>query len=1174
MSLPKDDHLAKLTGTAYPGAPLTESSTIKDWLDHPTGRALFLAAWGARDDFDDQSLSPISSSKLPHLVLLSGGQFPQEALEQLWEHAAAASILEVRAPDAGVGRQYGSDAGDLPEWNDIAVYDVNSEPPHATLMPYDSVEQALRGDRTDSSFRLSLDGDWRFSWSKTPATRVENFFEESFDDSSWGSLPVPASWQLHGYDFPVYTNLAYAWTGPNGGDEQPSPLGNYPHAPTRYNPVGQYRRLIELPPGWDGRQVFIHFEGVESAYYLWVNGKKVGYREDSYSSSEFNITSFLRPGTNQVSVEVYRWCNGSYLENQDNTQLSGIFRSVYLFSTPAVHVRDFRLTTPLSDDYTAASLDVQVTLRGYGGDNEGRLYTVTAELYDDDTPVPGAHLALPAVAGRRCSDVVVSGRIPVSSPRLWSAEQPNLYGVVLQLIDPSGAVIETLSQQIGFREAAIVEGVFRINGKTVSLRGVNRHEWDPHTGRSLTVESMVHDIRLMKQNNINAVRTSHYPNDPRWYELADRLGLYVFDEANNETHILRPNVPGNLPELTDALVWRMQNMVHRDKNHASVVAWSLGNESGVGSNLEAMYRWVKEYDPTRPIHYADATGDPSGIVPETISDFDAEFYTPVDLMQQRAHRGNRPYLLTEYAFSKGNTAGYLERYWDIIRSYPDSLQGGFIWDWQDKGLWWPVPGGAPGTQFLSHGGDWGDRPHDLTEAMSGIVLSDRTPTPKLAETKQAYQPIQVSPVDLAAGEVALKNEYLFTDLDAFTAKWQVFENGARVQEGTLASGQLNAAPGETVTVHIPYSLPKPKGGAEYWLNLTFTLEDRTVWSDPGHVVSFHQFRLPVARGKSARMTPSDLDALALADDGDAIVVRGERFTVTVDSATGRLTSLVYDGQEMLASELHPNFVRSPTDADRGYAGLTEDVTKPWWRAGEQWTCTRLTVSHPRPSTVLIDVEGAVTTFGQAPVTSHQRVRMTIFGNGQIRVESIFAPADDAPRAPVIGVTMGVAKELDRIRWYGRGPHESTADRKASTFFGEFQGAVADQVTRYCRPQDSANKADIRWAALTDDSGRGLLFAADGDGVFFNAQPHGPAEMARVLHWHELPESERIVVRVDGAQEGVQGGNWDVAPRPAQYQLPPSRGVQKTQFRIMPVTAIVKTADIAQVVIDDPAVPSL
>lgn len=1159
-------------------ALLTDSSTVGEWLDHSIGRAMFLAALGASDDFDVRSLSPIASSTLPQLVLLRGGDFPQEALERLWEQAAAASIRKVRAHNTDTDHGSGSGDGHPPEWNDIAVYEVNSEPAHATLMPYDCLERALRGNRTDSGFRLSLDGDWRFRWSKNPATRVETFFQESFDDSSWGTLPVPSSWQLHGYDFPVYTNFTYAWTGANGGDEQPSPLGNYPHAPTRYNPVGQYRRMIDVPPHWDGRQVFIHFEGVESAYYLWVNGTQVGYREDSFSSSEFNITSFLHPGSNQICIEVYRWCSASYLENQDITQLSGIFRSVYLYSTPPVHIRDFRLSTPLSDDYINASLDVQVTLRDYVGESEGEHYAVTAHLYDGESAVSGVTLTLPAIVGPRLSDVTIGGKVPVATPRLWSAEQPNLYRVVLQLADPTGAIVETLSQHIGFREAAIKDGVFRINGKVASLRGVNRHEWDPHTGRTLSVESMVEDIRLMKQNNINAVRTSHYPNDPRWYELADRFGLYLFDEANNETHILRPNVPGDMPELTEALVWRMQNMVHRDKNHASVVAWSLGNESGVGSNLEAMFNWVKEYDPSRPVHYADATGDPSGVVPHALSDFDAEFYTPVDQMAERAQRGDRPYLLTEYAFSKGNTAGYLDRYWDVIRRYPDSLQGGFIWDWQDKGLWWPAPGG-PGIEFLSHGGDWGDSPNDLTEAMSGIVLSDRTPTPKLAETKHAYQPIQVIPVDLRSGVLTVTNEHLFTDLAAFTIEWQVLENGAKVQEGTLDGDKLSAAPGETVAVRVPYTLPSPNSDAEHWLNLSFVLEDRTDWSDPGHVVSFHQFPLPVEHRKSARITSSDLDALELAEDDDAIVVRGRSFTVTFDSATGRLTSLAYHGREMLASELHPNFFRGPTDADRGYAGSAEDVTKPWARAGQEWTCTGLTVSHPRLSTVVIDAVGSVTTLGHAPVASQQRVRITVFGNGQIRVESVFTPADDAPRTPVIGVTMSVAKELAFIRWYGRGPHESTADRKASTVFGEFQGTVAGQVTRYGRPQDSANKANTRWVALTDESGGGLLFAADGHeddggGIFFNAQPHSPAELARTLHWYELPASERVVVRVDGAQEGVQGGNWDVPSRPAKYQLPASRGAQITRFRITPLTAGDKAADLALVAIEDPAVPRL
>ncbi|MFB7892886.1 glycoside hydrolase family 2 TIM barrel-domain containing protein [Microbacterium sp. NPDC056044] len=1140
---------------AHASALLSDTSSIRDWLNHPVGRTLFLEALGADADFEEGMLLPISTSPLTHLVVLSDGLFPQDALTALWERAAAESAFI-----GGASRPL-STAGDAPEWNDITVYDMNSEPAHATLLPYETTAQALRADITDTPYRLDLNGRWRFAWSENAASRVADFFDPAFDDSSWDTIPVPSSWQLHGFDFPIYTNFIYPWTGANGRDEQPTLLGDYPHAPTVYNPVGQYRRQFEIPAGWEGRRVFVRFEGVESAFYLWVNGHRVGYREDSYSPSEFDITSFLQEGTNQLSVEVYRWCNGSYLENQDNTRLSGIFRDVSLFSTPSVHLRDFRIVTALSGDFTSASLQVEASVRGYDGSAEGQHYTVTAQLYDAGAPIPGVAVKMPVTVSPVGSDAVVSSSVAAGSPRLWSAEAPNLYQLVLQLLDANGVVVETLSQRVGFRETAIIDGVFCINGKPVSLRGVNRHEWDPRTGRTLTLQSMIDDIRLMKQNNINAVRTSHYPNDPRWYDLADRFGLYIFDEANNETHALRPQVPGGRPELTEHLVWRMSNMVHRDKNSPSVVAWSLGNESGVGANLEAMYDWVKKYDPTRPVHYADATGDPSGVVPPAISDFDAEFYTPLDQLAARASRGNRPFVLTEYAFSKGNTSGYLDVYWDIIRRFPSRLQGGFIWDWQDKGLLWPVPG-ADGSSYLAFGGDWGDEPNNLNEAMSGIVLSDRTPTPKLAETKHAYRPVDIHPVDVMRGEFTLTNEYSFTDLAAYRLEWRILENGLLLARGTVEGAELGSAPGTTIPVCLPYSLPDPQAGAEYWVNLTVTLQDRTPWSEPGHVVSLQQFPLPV----QARSTvPSPLDEggpLDVLKTAHTVVVRGQGFAASVDARLG-LTSLAYDDREMLETPLRANYVRSPTDSDRGLLSAEGDVTTPWQMADESFTVSRFSLAQSRPSVVIVDIEGTVSSSPPVGSSSRQHLRVTIFGSGQVIVESVLDPSADAPRTPVSGVTLTLSKELGRLRWYGRGPHESTADRKASTVFGEFTAEVAQWATKYSRPQDSGNMADTRWAAVTDEDGRGVLFVADERTFFFNAQLHTPEAMSAALHWHELPPSTGTVIRIDGAQEGVQGGNWDVPERPIEYTLPASRGLQRTRFRIIPLTTQVSPGDAAR-----------
>jgi len=1056
-----------------------------------------------------------------------------------------------------------------PEWNDPAVYEWGSEPAHATLVTYDTLAQAKRADRSASVFRASLDGDWRFRWSPNPESRQPDFAGEDADDSGWDLMPVPSSWQLHGYDYPIGVNTVLPWTGENGLNEQPAPTGDYPHAPTRYNPVGQYRTTFDLPDGWAGRHTFVQFEGVESAYYVWINGQRIGYRGDSYTRGEFDLTPHLHSGRNVLAVEVYRWSTGSYLENQDNVRLSGIFRSVLLLSRPPVFIRDFTVRTPLADDFSEAALELSVEVRENTGTSTGEELQVRATLFDGtdaeavevwSRSAPVAPVA-PVAPARDAFAALVE---PVLSPRLWSAEHPELYTLVVELCDANGSVVDRVSTRVGFRRVGIVDGVYRINGQALSLRGVNRHEWSPRTGRTLGSADMIADIVLMKQNNINAVRTSHYPNDPRWYELADEYGLYVFDEANNETHINRidadgrPNIPGDRPELRAPLLWRMRNVVDRDKNHACVIAWSIGNESGVGSNLTAMYDWAKEHDPTRPVSYQDATGSGSMVVPSDTSDFDGDFYPPVSELITRAGRDPRPYLLVEYAFSQGNTSGYLDEHWAAIRENPGRVLGGFLWDWADKGLWWDVPG-RPGEQFLAYGGDWGDDPNEDSAHMSGLVLADRTPTPKLEEARLAYQPVSIALADLDPRTIRITNEYLFTNLDEHRLHWAVTEDGIEISRGTIPGDQLSIEPQHSADIVLPYSLPEqPQRGSEYRLELSLVLEAPTSWADAGHVVARAQHALPVAAPARAITPSAEPASPQVRETGQVIDVDGEGFAVSIDRSTGRLTSLRYDGRDMLASDLMPNYWRTPNDPELSIPEFRETLPEPsgpWRGVGEDWTISEIE-SSTVPGAVRVAVHGSVTTTmpfrpDNRITTSPQSIVYTIHGTGQVDVRSTFEPVPGTPNPQVVGTTFGLRPEFARIEWYGRGPWESTADRKSSAFFGRYSGAVADQVTRYSRPQDSGNKADTRWAALTDDDGRGVLLVAE-EGMYLNVQPNSPAELAGHRHWHEVPESWRTVVRVDAAQEGVQGGNWDQLRRPEKYSNTPSKGPYSVLYRILPV----------------------
>jgi beta-galactosidase len=567
------------------------------------------------------------------------------------------------------------------EWNGhLDVFRLGTEPAHTTLMPYESLGQALAADRTRSPYRQSLDGDWRFTHVDRPADKLDDFYRTDLDDSGWGTVPVPSAWQLHGHDAPIYVNITYPWWGANGLGEEAQP----PAAPTRYNPVGQYRRSFTVPRGWAGRRTFLHFEGVKAAHYVWINGQLAGYHEDSYTPAEYDITPYLKDGANQVAVEVYRYSDGDWLQDQDMIRLSGIFRSVYLFSTPAVHLRDFKIETPLGDGHTSAALSLTASVRDYAGDAAGAAYTVETQLYDAagkavwDRP-------LTAAAPLTGSETSVKAARAVPAPRLWSAEDPYLYTAVLRLRDPAGKVTETLSHRVGLREFALTDGLMRINGKPVSLRGTNRHEMHPDRGSALTRADLVEDIRIIKRLNINSVRTSHYPNNPLWLELADEYGLYLVGETNLETHGVSDRVPGSDPAWTKVCVDRAQNMVHRDKNHASAVIWSLGNESGGGTAFNAMYDWIHGYDQTRVIHYEgdDRPGR---------SDIRSAMYESPSRVEARAAdtADTRPYVMVEYAHSMGNSTGNFKEYWDVVRRH-DVLQGGWIWDFVDQALNWPTP---------------------------------------------------------------------------------------------------------------------------------------------------------------------------------------------------------------------------------------------------------------------------------------------------------------------------------------------------------------------------------------------------------------------------------------------------------------------------------------------------
>jgi beta-galactosidase len=794
----------------------------------------------------------------------------------------------------------------LQDWENPGISGINKEAGHSTLMPFADRSAALAGSREESPFYQSLNGAWQFTAAPNPASAPVGFEAPDFDASNWDSIQVPGNWQLQGdYDIPIYVNVQY-----------PFPVDDNLSVPREDNPTGSYRRTFTVPQGWEGRQVFISFEGVDSAFHLWINGQPVGFSKESRLTAEFDITPYLRPGENTVAARVYRWSDGSYLEDQDFWRLSGIYRDVYLWSAPPVHVRDFFITTDLDEDYRDAILRVSADLRSYTDEN-AEDYTLEAVLHNAD----GAEVArqsVPFTLHPR-GEITLELAQPVENPHKWTDETPYLYTLVLSLVDAQGELVEALSSRVGFRKVEIIGGAICLNGRPVLLKGVNRHEHDPITGHAVSVESMVRDIELMMQHNVNAVRTSHYPNDPRWYDLCDQYGILLYDEANLESHGVWDRLAKD-PAWHDAFVDRAVRMVERDKNHPSVIVWSLGNESGYGPNHDAMADWIRARDHTRLIHYHPAEDSP-------IVDILGPMYPPVAQIIAMAQKPGetRPVVMCEYAHSMGNSTGNLKEYWDAIRAY-SRLCGGFIWDWVDQGL----ERETGGVKWFAYGGDFGDQPNDGPFCINGLVGPDRFVHPGLIEYKKILEPVVVEPVDLSEGCVSMTNRYHFSDLSGLEIVWRVSTDGQALQTGTLQAP--TAQPGETVELVIPYQQPQAQPATEYWLELSFRLPQAQRWASAGHEVAWAQMALPVEAPAAPRSEPASPRAVQVKEDHDILIISGDDFRVVFAKDSGQITSYQSGGCELVATGPAVNLWRAPTDNDDNSFG-DQRMFLDWHDAG-------------------------------------------------------------------------------------------------------------------------------------------------------------------------------------------------------------------------------------------------
>jgi beta-galactosidase len=1056
---------------------------------------------------------------------------------------------------------YGAGSGTRDAWKTPEIIGLNKEPGRCTGMPFPDVQSALDLEPGNSPYYQNLNGNWAFCWTKNPAKAPQDFYKQDFDAAGWDTIPVPSNWQLEGYGIPIYTNHSYPFNmPPKGVTIYDTAFAEYqvpepPYIPEDNNPVGSYRRTFNVPDTWDGRRVFIHFAGVKSAFYLWVNGREVGYSQGSRLPAEFDVTDYLVKGENLLAVEVYRWCDGSYLEDQDTWRLSGIYRDVYLYSTAALRLQDFFVRTELDEHYRDATLQIRPKLRKYGKqDLNGWL--VQAQLYDDEKqPVFEEPLreevwnilqARYANQGAVIPFALMEGFL--ENPRKWSAEIPNLYSLVLSLVDASGKVVEAQQCRVGFRKVELRDEQLLINGTSVLLYGVDRHDHDPDTGDVISRERMLQDITLMKQNNINAVRTSHYPNDPYWYKLCDEYGMYLVDETNLETHGVM-GMLSNQPQWHGAFVDRAVRMVERDKNHPSVIFWSLGNESGCGPNHAAMAGWIHDYDPTRFIHYEGAQGDP---VDPPYVDMRSRMYPTVEMLEEMLENeeDRRPIILCEYCYARGNAIGDIKKYWDLMEQR-NRIIGAFIWDWSDKAL---RAFDDKGMMYWAYGGDYGPpgTPSDGTMVANGIVTADREPEPELNEVKKVYQRIRFAAADWDKRTFTIRNTYDFKTLEGVRFFWVLQVDGATVQEGEIPAIALAAQTDTEVT--LPFEVPELSAGAECWLTLRAELDEDLPWASRGHILAWDQLEVPVKTPALPDMDLTQMKPVKLSETARGYTIRGVDFEARIGKQSGALESFRHEGKERIAAPLIPNFWRVPLDNDIEDKWNHETETPAggmpfrqgvWRRAGQDRTIHDVVGEQLSPQQVRVVAKASL-----PAGKSKYECTYIIYGSGDVVVESRIEPAKDLPDLPRMGMQCALSPDLSNMTWYGRGPHESYWDRKTSAAVGRYSGTVDEQLHDYVRPQENANKTDVRWVSFTNDQGNGLL-AIGMPLLDVSAWPYSMDDLEKAKHIHELPRRDFITLNLDYKQMGVGGDDgWSEHARPhPEYTLPAKSYAYR--FRLRP-----------------------
>lgn len=984
----------------------------------------------------------------------------------------------------------------LPHWQNLNVLGRNRLPAHATLIPFESEKKAVQGERGLSDYFKLLSGTWDFKYADAAAKAPKGFEKDGFDTSDWDSIPVPGCWQFFGYDIKNYLNM----------DVPFSIMA--PQIPYE-NPTGCYKREFTVPENWADKRIILVFDGVCNSFNLWINGTFAGYSQGSHLPSEFDITDMLRDGKNTIAVEVYKFSWSTYIETQDMFNFSGIFRDVYLLAKEDGGVSDVKITSELADGFGSAELCAEVLSNGG--------YDINVTLYDGDEKI---------YSETKKADGKTVFKTEIANPKLWSAEKPNLYTMVTSVIK-DGKTAEAYKNNVGIKKIEIKDAVFYVNGKNIKVKGVNRHDTNTDKGYAVSRDDMIKDIVLMKQHNINTVRTSHYPNDPFWLDLCDTYGLYVIDEADLETHCFA--TVGDWAKISNDPAWkyayidRAERMYERDKNHPSIIMWSLGNEAGNGQNHRAMAAWIREHDLSIPIHYERAAKKADDYYEEKYADdyvdVFSRMYASVDFCDEIGKQtdSTTPFLQCEYAHAMGNGPGSLADYWDIFYKY-DKILGGCVWEWADHGM----REFENGKETFKYGGDYGDFPNDGVFCCDGLCTPDREPHTGLLEYKRIIQPVNAKAKDIQNGIVTITNTYDMSDLSHLCGKWELLCDGVSVQSGEIAD--FNTEPHDSRDIKIDYDAGALKENCEYFLNLSFSLKYDTPWAKAGHVVAYSQLKVPSSVIREKKRTATGIET---AESDFEITIETSDVIYTFDKLGGTLSSINFRGKELLDKGPKLNVWWAPTDNDYQFGN---GIEKKWYgcrldKLQHYVREVRLAKADEKSAVVEISV-----IVGPPSYYAPFNVAYTyeVFASGEVELTTDIKIGkinenDTLPRLAKIGLQMVLAKGSDRLDWYGRGPHESYSDKKESALIALYGGSVKDQEEFYVRPQENGNKSDVRWAAVTDMFGKGIF--ADSDEVLnISAHKYTDEMLTKADHIHELGRIEETVFNIDYKVSGLGSGS--------------------------------------------------